>query len=350
VTQSADKMADPHTDAAVDWLMRRGAGPLSEAETNAFEAWLAESPDHRRAYEEIEWIWTAAAAAEGQPRIEAKRRWVLQSIGRAGPARRAIAAALVAAVVGVGGLGFYAASGPKPLATQSFRTAVGQQATVTLPDGSELTLNTDTVVRTRADAQRRVVYLDRGQAFFKVAKDRRHPFVVNAAGRTVTALGTAFDVRIEGGALKVVLVEGKVRVEAAEPAASAPGAARLGVEPGKEARAGAVQQATEMSAGTQLVASPDTDWRLSRTDVVRETSWLHRQIVFDDEPMGEIVEEINRYTVQKMVIDDPALARRRLSGIYTVGDLSAFSEALKGYGVAELKEDSEGNIRVVALK
>lgn len=344
MTQPADKLTDARTDAATDWLMRCAAGPLSAVEAEAFEAWLAEAPENRQAYEEVEWIWAAAAAAEGQPRIEAKRRWVLQSVGRFTPARRAFAAALVAAVVGVGGLGAYTMGGPKPLATQSFRTAVGQQATVTLPDGSEVTLNTDTVVRTRADGERRLVYLEKGQAFFQVAKDRRRPFVVNAAGRTVTALGTAFDVRVEGGALKVVLVEGKVRVESAKPSAA-------GRSPDDDVSAAApLQQATEMSAGSQLVATADTDWRLTRANVARETSWLDRQIVFDDEALGDIVAEMNRYTLRKMTIDDPALAHRRLSGIYTAGDLAAFSEALKGYGVAELKEDSDGAVRVVALK
>lgn len=328
----AEDRADPIGDAAVDWLMRR---PFSEADANAFETWLAEAPEHRQAYDETEWLWAAAAAAEGQPRVEARRRQLLRSIEWSRPSRRAIAAGLAAAAIGLGGLGAYWVTAPKPLATQSFRTAVGQQATVSLPDGSEVTLNTDTVVRTRADGDRRLVYLERGQAYFKVAKDRRHPFVVTAAGRTVTALGTAFDVRVDGGALKVVLVEGKVRVESAKPVVSRPVA---------------TDQATEMSAGSQLLAPDDADWRLTRTDTARETSWLHRQIVFDDEALGDIVDEMNRYTEKKMVIDDPVLAQRRLSGIYAAGDLGAFSEALRGYGVAELKEDPEGRVRVVALR
>ena len=343
--QRLEDIADRHTDAAVDWLMRRAAGPLPQAEAQAFEAWLGACDENRKAYEEVEWIWAAAAAAEGEPRLQARRRRVQQSLGGLHVGRRAVAAALVAAVVGAGGLGFHVLTGPRPLATQAFRTAIGQQATVTLPDGSLITLNTDTVVRTRANADRRLVYLDKGQAFFKVAKDRRHPFVVAAAGRTVTALGTAFDVRVDGGALKVVLVEGKVRVESEKPA---PVSKAPPPTPGAPEPAGS--QATEMSAGSQLVARTDGDWRLTRTDVARETSWLDHQMVFDDEALGDIVAEMNRYTTHKMVIDDPVLARRRLSGIYTIGDLAAFSEALKGYGVAELKEGPDGRVLVVPLR
>jgi transmembrane sensor len=252
---------------------------------------------------------------------------------------------VVAAAVGIATVGFYGLGAYKPLATQSFRTAVGQQATVTLPDGSVVTLNTDTVVRTRADADRRLVYLDKGQAFFRVAHDRRHPFVVAAAGRTVTALGTAFDVRVEGDTLKVVLVEGRVRVATAAPPS-----------PGRPATPAAVRavtqpvRSTDMEAGSQLVALGETDWRLTRTDAARVTSWTHGKIVFDDATLGDVVAELNRYSSRKIVIADPSLAGRKLSGIYKPGDIEDFARALKHTGLAELKEESSGEIQIVAMK
>ena len=214
------------------------------------------------------------------------------------------------------------------MADQSFQTVVGQRATVTLPDGSSVTLNTDTVVRTRAD------------------QDRRHPFVVAAGGRTVTALGTAFDIRIDRGARKVVLVEGRVRVESARPPAALPppqGKAAAVVKP-------PMDRATEMSAGSQLVAPDDADWRLTRTDVERETSWLHGQLVFDDEALGDVVAELNRYSTRKIVIADAELAQRRLSGIYTPGDINGFAHALKATGVGRVGEETDTEVRIVAIR
>jgi transmembrane sensor len=331
-------------DAAMEWFLRRDMALLSKADAAAFEAWLAEAPEHEETYAAVETLWAATAQLESHPRFEEKRRAVLGSVDRGRLTRRAMAAGFAVAV-GLAGTGLYSLSGPKPLATQSFRTAVGQQATVTLPDGSVLTLNTDTTVRTRADRDRRLVYLDKGQAFFRVAKDRRHPFVVAAAGRTVTAIGTAFDVRVDRGALKVVLVEGKVRVESAKPA---PTAVKGVSERPQDETPGS--QATEMSAGSQLVASADTGWRLTRTNVTRETSWLHGQIVFDDEALGDIAAELNRYSTRKIVIADAALAQKRLSGIYTPGDVHGFSRALKATGLAEVEEESDGEVRIVALK
>jgi transmembrane sensor len=348
VKPSASQYAeDPRKDAAIDWFLRREAG-LSEAEAERFEAWLDESPANRDAYGAVEDFWAGAAQLETLGRFDDKRRAILKSVDRSRATRRIAVAGLMAVVLGAAGAGYYSFGAYKPLANQSFRTAVGQQATVTLPDGSAVTLNTDSVVHTRTDGERRLVYLDKGQAFFRVAHDRRHPFVVSAAGRTVTALGTAFDVRVDGDALKVVLVEGRIRVAAPAPPpttsrAEAPGAAHPIASPPPV-------RSTDMEAGSQLVALGQMDWRLTRTDAVRATSWTHGKIVFDDATLGDVVAELNRYSSRKIVIADAHLAGERLSGIYKPGDIEDFARALKHTGLAELKEESSGEIRIVAMK
>jgi transmembrane sensor len=342
VSRLRDEIAtETRKDVAIDWFLRRGAGPLTAAEAEAFEAWLEQSPENEKTYAVLDLAWSTAGEAQDHPDISARNTALVKAVDRDRRTRRAAMAMLAVAVIGGAGLGWRTFTATKPLATQSFETAVGQRATVTLPDGSRITLNTDTIVRTRADHDRRLVYLDKGQAFFKVAKDRRHPFVVTAGGRTVTALGTAFDVRLEKGALKVVLVEGKVRVESA---------ARALAQPARNAALPEPAQATEMTAGSELIASDNSPWSLARTDVDRETSWLHGQITFDDAPLGEIVAELNRYSTRKLVIADPRLADVRLGGIYTPGDVEGFSRALRAYGVAQVEETKDGELRVVALK
>jgi len=332
--------ADTRKDVAVDWFLKRSSGPLTAAEADAFEAWLEQSPENEKTYAALDLAWSAVGEAQDHPDVSARNVALVKAVDRDRRTRRAALAMMAVAVVGGAGFGWQTFTATKPLATQSFETAVGQRAMVTLPDGSKITLNTDTVVHTRADHDRRLVYLDKGQAFFRVAKDRRHPFVVTAGGRTVTALGTAFDVRLENGALKVVLVEGKVRV------------ASVRTQPIDVTRRtnSAPAQATDMTAGSELIAPDDAQWRLARTDVNRETSWLHGQITFDDAPLGDIVAELNRYSTRKLVITDDALANVRLGGIYTPGDVEGFSRALRAYGVAEVAESKDGELRVVALK
>jgi transmembrane sensor len=338
---------DRITSEAMDWVLRREAGCLSATEAEAFEAWLSQSPAHRERFASTETFWTAAAQLGTHPRMAEKRQWAAAAADRTRHGRRAIAAGLAALVLCLGGaallIPFY---GPRPLATQAFSTAVGQQATVSLPDGSIVTLNTNTRVRTVANDNKRLVYLDKGQAFFKVAKDRRHPFVVSAGGRTVTAVGTAFEIRLDKGAFKVVLVEGRVRVEAAPPVHLRP-AGHLPTPPVSTASA---PIATDMSAGSQLVASNDADWRVTRVNVTQETSWLKGKLIFDDEALGDVVAELNRYTPRKMVVADDQLAERRISGVYTPGDVQAFTLALRDAKVADVRDGPDGQIKIIPLR
>jgi len=332
-------------DIAAGWFARRRSGAFSGRDQAELDAWLDADAEHAEAYAAVERAWGGAGAVRADPRVMARRQALLKARGRRAFTIRALAASLAVAVLGGGVAGIQVLTGPKPLATQAFRTAVGQRATVTLPDGSVVTLNTDTVVRTRADHDRRLVYLEKGQAFFKVAHDRHHPFVVAAAGRTVTALGTAFDVRVDHGALRVVLVEGKVRVET--PAASAAPAVQKAApqSPATRAQPG---QATEMVAGSELVAPDDADWRLTRADVVRETSWTRGQIIFDNQPLGAVVDELNRYSDQKMVVSGAKLAAQPISGTFKPGDLHGFAVALENYHLARVETETEGEVRIVS--
>ena len=331
MTDAARTTPDPRAEA-IRWFVHRRSGAAPEA----LRAWLAADPANAAAYAEVERLWAASSEVAEHPAVESWVGGLVQGVERRRFSRRAIAAGLAAVVIGLGAAGIYSLTAQKPLANQAFRTAIGQQATVTLPDGSSVTLNTGTIVRTRTDGERRLVYLDQGQAFFKVAHDRRHPFVVTAAGRTVTALGTAFDVRIDKGALKVVLVEGKVRVES--------------VEPSRVTSAPPDAVATEMRSGTQLVAPTDADWRVTKADIPRETSWLSGQIVISNETLPEAIEELNRYSQRKIVLGDQSLAATRVSGVFRPGDLEGFVRALKTSGLAHAGQETDSEVRVVAMK
>ena len=105
-----------------------------------------------------------------------------------------------------------------------------------------------------------------------------------------------------------------------------------------------------MGPGSQLVAPSDADWRVTRADVSRETSWLSGQIVISDEPLGEAIEELNRYSNRKIVLDDPALATTRVSGIFRPGDLEGFARALKTSGMAQVRQETESEFRIAAIK
>ncbi|MGE5564945.1 MAG: FecR family protein [Parcubacteria group bacterium] len=328
-------------EAAGAWFARRRSGAMTPAEAKALEAWLAEDPRHLEAFQTIELAWAEVEDFRASPEILALReraRGRRSGVTRAAVSRMA-AAFLGLAVIGAGGYGLKA-SGLIDLhrfSNQQYATRVGEKTSVTLPDGSVVTLNTDTALHTVASRDKRLVYLDRGQAFFRVAHDTEHPFEVHALGRTVTAVGTAFEVRVDRGKFAVTLVEGKVRVSA--PVVAAP------AKPNAPAPA-PVERTTEMLPGDQLVAVNDREWKLDRTDPIKETVWLVGRLKFEGEPLGQVAEEFNRYSTRKLVIADPKLAARPVSGTFRADDQDAFVQALQIAHIARV--DSE-NDEVVQL-
>jgi transmembrane sensor len=329
-------------ETATDGFARRRSGQMTAAEAQAFDAWLAADPAHAEAFEAAERMWadTGLDAVREHPRILALRERGLSRRTRARwwvaiPAAAACIAALVFApsVIGPG-----LPTAPElfaPSIQQEFRTSVGQRTTVKLPDGSLVTLDTDTVLRTRETEHRRLVFLDKGQAFFRVHHDASRPFVVSAGGRTVTALGTAFSVKVAPRTFEVVLVEGVVRVES--PVRATP----IGLPTGRV-------QATEMQAGSELTALDNRHWSVREADAGAQTAWLRGRLVYKGAPLSEVVADMNRYSEKKIVIRDPAVAGQGLSGTYRAGDIEGFVQAVQDYGLARVASNDEGQVELTA--
>jgi transmembrane sensor len=338
-----DIAADTVERLAARWFARRRSGEMSEAEARELQAWLDADAAHRVAYDAVSRAWVRAGLMRTSPEVLHLRARHRRSFPRTRRllASRALAASLMVAVLGAGGtFGVRAGLAElRKLPTATYRTALGEQRTITLADGSRVTLNTDSVLRTRRSGTQRLVYLDKGQAFFKVAHDASHPFVVTAAGRTVTALGTAFDVRIDRGAFQVVLVEGRVKVEAPVAAARA--------EAGAAPEAAKVQ-ATELIAGSQLVAVSERDWRVAKADIPEETAWVTGWLKFDGQPLGDVVAELGRYSNQRIVLLDPELAKAPVSGRFRPENMGAFVRALETYGIARVASQTPNEIQLAA--
>jgi len=323
-------------ETAAGWVARQRSGVMTAEEAAALHAWLAADPAHREAFDHVEGLWRASAHLRADPQImtlrdEAARSWPPRPRWRW--ASGAIAAALAVAVLG-GWQAISPATAPtaelvRPGDEQVFSTGIGQTASVTLSDGSVVTLDTDSRLRARRVGGQRRVWLDRGQAFFKVAHDRAHPFVVAAGGRTITALGTAFNVRLEHDRMGLVLAEGRVRVEGKAPlflpVAQKPPAA-------------------ELTPGSRLVTEPDQKWQIAKVNVDAATSWRRGQLVFVRQPLGQVVDEINRYSEKKIVVADAALAQAPITGGFPEGDVEAFVRAVEGYGLASVSLDGETRV------
>ncbi|WP_454760327.1 FecR family protein [Caulobacter segnis] len=310
----ADQDAAPEDTAAL-WLLRRDAGQDVESDPQ-FIAWRDGAPDNARAWAHAASIWQTAGSASGDdPLFVALRRDALQ----ARPDRRPLVAALTAmaaALVVAVGLAWFPLSsrigatpaqpGPSIDAAPTFAVAAGTPNTFALPDGSRVTLNANSAIAVDYRAGSRAVRLLRGQAYFSVVHDTQRPFTVATRARTITDLGTEFDVRLGDRAMTVTLAKGAVAVSAA---------------PGRD-------DIRLSTPGQQLVSTPNQADAVTRVDLTKALSWRTRLLEFSETPLADAVAEVNRYGGPSAKVVDPTAATLPVSGQYRAGDPTRFAQSL----------------------
>jgi transmembrane sensor len=322
--------------AAAVWHDRLRHENVSEETRQMFDRWLAQSPEHQRAYSAIDETWSALRAGLQEAEFLALRHETALRLSRRtltsmGPLRLATAAAIVLtfgclATLMLGPAGAersILARVLEPFNTQTDRTyttAVGERLGVTLPDGSQVTLDTQSQVRVTLTKLERRVHLVRGQASFEVTKDRTRPFVVEARNQRLVAVGTSFDVRVDEREVKVTMIEGAVRVE--------PATGEVG----------------RLIAGEQLVVDAHNESHVRRADLQSATSWHRGQIVFDDTRLGDAIEELNRYSQTRIALADSTLADLRLSGAFPTSRPEVFVEAVTAYFPVVIASDDAQSI------
>jgi transmembrane sensor len=209
---------------------------------------------------------------------------------------------------------------------RTIETARGERREISLADGTALDLDPETRLRVRYSVDQRDVFLDSGRAFFRVAKDSRRTFIVHSEGALVRAVGTAFGVERAGDSLVVTVSEGKVSVASAQWQAidrshsSAP-ASTLPAQAG----AAAVTPQVFLKAGEQIVVPRFGHTQAVRhVDSSRELAWAEGRLIFDNEPISSVIERFNRYNHVQLHVDDPGLAQRPISGVFTASDPDSF--------------------------
>jgi transmembrane sensor len=208
---------------------------------------------------------------------------------------------------------------------QEFRTALGEQRSVLLADGSRLTLNTASTVEVRIHKSRREVYLVQGEALFEVAHDAARPFVVRAGGAVLKDIGTLFNVDMRSNATTVTVVEGKVDVESA----------------GHEV--GGTMQPLVLGANERVVITPAGFGAPQRgVNVAASVAWTQRQLMFEHRPLSEVAEEFNRYNKDRIEINSVELKRQEVTGVFEAKDPASFVAFLSSIPGVEIREGANG--------
>lgn len=328
-------------EVAAAWVLEEEAG-LSLHRNGLLEAWLAEADEHVTAYNQARFAYDAVGRQGAEPEMMALREAALRARSERFGLSPALVAASVAALAVMGFGGWWAvdrthmAPGPKADATSvsnlvvdpdtaRYETAVGERSTVTLPDGSIMTLNTASVAQIDYDGSERGVRLLAGQAMFTVAHDRPLPFRVYAGDRVITATGTAFEVYLNGDRVRVALLEGVVKVS-----------------PRGKPTVSLTSTDEVLSAGEVLTAGPGLSTSVRSQDVARLVGWRGGLVAFEDTPLSEAVAEINRYTNHPVILTDSSVGRYRVSGTFRVGEPERFARTMSELFPVDLTSSVDG--------
>jgi len=316
---------DEQLDQACAWIARLRSDAVSAADHRKFARWLNRSGANRRAFDEMTELWGDLGALAHMP--------VDQLLPESGPTARAstrrgsratgdgvavagwnfaqwlmgggMVAACLAVALWVGNQ--WLASGK--FREQTFITQVGETRTVTLADGSQVQLNTNSELRVAFSREARRTRLLRGEAYFDVARQTARPFTVEAGQANIRVLGTEFNVERNPGSTRVSVTGGVVAVS---ETASAPG-----LRP----------ETVKLTRNQKISVSSGGLGEVGRTSAEEALDWTRGVLVFEQTPLAEALEELNRY-LKVPAEADPSVRERLLSGTFELSDPDSTLKAI----------------------
>jgi transmembrane sensor len=297
-------------EEAAQWRLRLGRDP-SAAQASEYLQWFSD-PLNASAWEAVGQACDSVGALQTALGMLEFRRQALSRLHRADATRWhtrkvRLTAAMAAMVIGVIGAALLYLNQYLPT---YHKTDIGERRVVALPDGSRISMDSDTRVHVAYRKTTRSITLDRGRARFDVAHDSSRPFTVTVGAHTVVAVGTSFDVERLQSTVLITLIQGQVVIKGSEPTLATP--------------------TISLKAGEQLVVSRDVLPAIVAADPQVARAWEAGRLLFRDEPLGDAVARVNRYTTHAIKID-PAIASIRISGVFNAGDIGSFVSAVTSY-------------------
>jgi len=285
-------------DQALAWFARLQDSKVSQRDLAEFADWLAASPAHQTAYDKVAQLWQSPALNAALSQYAAIPLPPRQQ--RLRPQRWAAAACIVLAS------GWLAsASGFIERWQADAVTATGEQRRIVLSDGSAVTLKTDTVLAFNTTAERRGVKILSGEAYFEVQPDKTRPFIVETKQGTARVVGTRFSVKTGD-------------------------ATQVDVESGIVVCAGQEGDSRQLTAGQHVSIASQGVAAVADINIGRAFAWLNGRLIFQDQPLAEVIAELDRYHPGAIVITDAKLAQTRVTGNYKLEDTAAIIRALAG--------------------
>jgi transmembrane sensor len=351
---------------AAAWMAKLDTEEPSKQDLREFSRWVNEDESHREAFEGMIAFWdemnvlTQAVlprevidpGTADSPTQVATRRfgWL---------ARGSLAGAALMLLLVISTLWIVPSfQRPQPLI---YVTQVGEQKNIDLPDGSTVLLNTNSRLEVGYNELRRKLTLERGEAHFDVFHNPNRPFEVQAGKGLVRAIGTAFTVHVRKVDVEVIVTEGTVEVDRAEPveASITFTTAQTSLSDVKKSDEEIVageehlpfEAGIQVKAGNKLVYDKEVLAQVKlavASKVEEQLSWHEGMLIFKGEPLEQVVVEVSRYTGLKIVIPERKTRELKVGGIFKVGDTDSLFEALRDGFDIHVKEISDDTVYLIS--
>lgn len=348
------------TSEAAAWVLELQSEQVSSRDRQRFAHWLRESPANVHEFLDLAGLWMELEGLDSHQEIDVDSLLCATNVihfrksnhtGVQNPPRRLrlawqyfVTAGIVAVALVAGG---QLVRPPDNSSSEVVTTRIGEQRSIALADGSLVYLNTQTSVNIKLNGKQRRVELIAGEALFTVAKDPNRPFIVFAGKTQIRAVGTQFNVRREQDVETVTVVEGKVVVSETQagtqlPVDPWPTGLNTQIQP-QDGAVRSVQTGFELTPGMQARIW-NTLKMIETNDVKTEkvVAWTERRLTFDGETLGEIVEEFNRYNLNRLEVADVDLRSIRLSGVFGANDTDSLLTFLTNTEHVKIQRQADG--------
>jgi transmembrane sensor len=303
---------------AVEWFFRLQTEDHSIEQTEQWIEWCTADPANQRAFEHLMPLWQARCAMPEQTvnalsTVSQLSDWAAARRGRLRQRWMLFAAAASIALVVLGILLYpHSANIVQLGAVAQLGSDIGRGRQAQLVDGSRIALGAQSQIAVNFAGTRREIEIQHGEALFTVQHDRTRPFIVSAGGLQVVAVGTVFDVDRRGSRVSVTVKEGVVEVSDSRTGV------RLNAGPARVVR------------GQQLIFDPSGGEApaLRVVDPDSADAWRRGRFEYVSEPLSSVIEDLNRYSSEQIVLQDPALGVLRYSGTIEVAAIDEWLRAL----------------------
>lgn len=328
-------------ETAALWLVRLDDDDVPERMMVEFRAWHAENKLHRQVFQKLSSVWGGldiladlndfAASDISVKTVKFDRQPLRRLLTR----RLFVGAIAASFTLVVMHTAYQNSVLNRPTFQKTYQTAIGEQETVYLPDGSKIILNTGSILSVEFTASARHINFEQGEAYFEVAKDQTKPFSVETGQGVVTAVGTAFNVHILDTQMAVVVTEGRVALSALPTR-----------KDNKKSRTGQVIMEVVSGQVVDFSGRVESFGYIDAETIARTLDWHDGVLAFKGETLDQVISDISRYTELNIEILGEQLRQQPIGGYFKVGETEALFDALKIMANVEVEKIDALHVRL----